>query len=201
MATSKPTGRPSAPGAAGTPTRAAELALVDRCRRGDLGAFEELYRAHAGTAVQPGGPDARQHRRMPRTCCRRFFCRRTGSWRASAASRRSGRGCTGWRRTRSWTTSAAARRATGQLTDGLDDASVLADALGHRLADRAIDRIDLERALARAARRVPRRVRAARRRRAGAQAKSPRCWASRKGRRSRRCTRRGCGCEELVWRR
>ena len=37
---------------------------------------------------------------------------------------------------------------TGQLTDGLDDATLLADAGGHRLADRAIDRIDLERALA-----------------------------------------------------
>jgi RNA polymerase sigma-70 factor (ECF subfamily) len=35
----------------------------------------------------------------------------------------------------------------GQLTDGLDDTSVLPDAIGHRLADRAIDRIDLERAL------------------------------------------------------
>jgi RNA polymerase sigma-70 factor (ECF subfamily) len=34
-----------------------------------------------------------------------------------------------------------------QLTDGLDDASLLADAGGHRLADRAIGRIDLERAL------------------------------------------------------
>src|SRR5207237_8103049 len=32
----------------------------------------------------------------------------------------------------------------GQLTDGLDDASLLADASGHRLADRAIDRIELE---------------------------------------------------------
>ena len=37
---------------------------------------------------------------------------------------------------------------TGQLTDGLDDASMPADASGHRLADRAISRIDLERALA-----------------------------------------------------
>src|SRR5512144_2346950 len=27
--------------------RAAELALVRRCQRGELGAFEELYRAHA----------------------------------------------------------------------------------------------------------------------------------------------------------
>jgi len=37
---------------------------------------------------------------------------------------------------------------TGQLTDGLDEATLLADAGGRRLADRAIDRIDLERALA-----------------------------------------------------
>ena len=36
----------------------------------------------------------------------------------------------------------------GQLTDGIDDASLLADTGGHRLADRAIERIDLERALA-----------------------------------------------------
>src|SRR6188474_3811813 len=28
--------------------RAAELQLVDRCRQGELGAFEELYRAHSG---------------------------------------------------------------------------------------------------------------------------------------------------------
>src|SRR5262249_29979856 len=31
-----------------TADRAEDLALADRCRRGDLGAFEELYRAHAG---------------------------------------------------------------------------------------------------------------------------------------------------------
>ena len=37
---------------------------------------------------------------------------------------------------------------SGQLTDGLDDTSVLADGLSHRLGDQAISRIDLERALA-----------------------------------------------------
>src|SRR3954447_10323573 len=31
-----------------TAARAEEMALVERCRRGDLAAFEELYRAHAG---------------------------------------------------------------------------------------------------------------------------------------------------------
>src|SRR4051812_12023649 len=30
------------------PGRAAELTLVERCRNGDLAAFEELYRAHSG---------------------------------------------------------------------------------------------------------------------------------------------------------
>src|SRR4030095_11384855 len=45
MATSKVTGQPSAGAASG---RAADLDLVDRCRRGELGAFEELYKAHSG---------------------------------------------------------------------------------------------------------------------------------------------------------
>src|SRR5258708_26473077 len=45
MATSKATVHPSAGAAT---ARAAELRLVERCRRGELGAFEELYRAHAG---------------------------------------------------------------------------------------------------------------------------------------------------------
>src|SRR3954466_664180 len=31
-----------------TAARAEEMALVERCRRGDLAAFEELYKAHAG---------------------------------------------------------------------------------------------------------------------------------------------------------
>src|SRR5579884_2279693 len=43
MATSKVTAHPSA-----SDGRAAELRLVERCRAGELGAFEELYRAHAG---------------------------------------------------------------------------------------------------------------------------------------------------------
>src|SRR4030095_16251620 len=46
MATSKVTEHISAGGA--NPARAEEMALVERCRRGDLAAFEELYKAHAG---------------------------------------------------------------------------------------------------------------------------------------------------------
>src|SRR5258708_36775019 len=45
MAKSKATVHPSAGAAT---ARAAELELVERCRRGQLGAFEELYRAHSG---------------------------------------------------------------------------------------------------------------------------------------------------------
>src|SRR5262245_20132192 len=43
MSTSKVTVSPVA-----SPARAEDLALVERCRSGDLAAFEELYRAHAG---------------------------------------------------------------------------------------------------------------------------------------------------------
>src|SRR6476646_7789087 len=46
MATSKVTEHPSAKGA--NLARAEEMALVDRCRAGDLAAFEEVYKAHAG---------------------------------------------------------------------------------------------------------------------------------------------------------
>ena len=48
MATSKAT-RPAAiaPSAAGL-ARADELALVERCRAGDLAAFETIYKVHAG---------------------------------------------------------------------------------------------------------------------------------------------------------
>jgi RNA polymerase sigma-70 factor (ECF subfamily) len=47
MTTSKFTERPS-PAPAAPPARAQDMALVARCRGGDLAAFEELYRAHAG---------------------------------------------------------------------------------------------------------------------------------------------------------
>src|ERR1700737_1203409 len=45
MPTSKVIVHPSAGAAT---ARSAELELVERCRRGELGAFEELYRAHSG---------------------------------------------------------------------------------------------------------------------------------------------------------
>lgn len=147
MATSKPTGRPSAPGAAGTPTRAAELALVERCRSGDLGAFEELYRTHAGRlfslAVRMLGNTADAEDLLQEIFLAAH--RKLGSFRGESAL-----GTWLYRLATNqildYVRSRAAR--ASQLTDGLDDASVLADALGHRIGDRAIARVDLERALA-----------------------------------------------------
>jgi RNA polymerase sigma-70 factor (ECF subfamily) len=123
-----------------------ELALVARCREGDLGAFEELYRAHAGRLYSlafrmlGNAADAEDmlqeiflsaHRKLETFRGDSAL----GTWLYRLAMNQ----------ILDYVRSRAAR--TGQLTDGLDDASLLADAVGHRLADRAIDRIDLERAL------------------------------------------------------
>jgi RNA polymerase sigma-70 factor, ECF subfamily len=145
MATSKITVHPStAPGLA---ARAGDMALVDRCRRGDLAAFEELYRAHSGRIYglalrMLGNPaDAEDllqeiflaaHRKLESFRGESAL----GTWLYRLATNQ----------ILDYVRSRSAR--TGQMTDGLDDASTLADALGHRLADRAIDRVDLERALA-----------------------------------------------------
>jgi RNA polymerase sigma-70 factor (ECF subfamily) len=123
------------------------MALVDRCRRGDLAAFEELYRAHSGRIYglalrMLGNPaDAEDllqeiflaaHRKLESFRGESAL----GTWLYRLATNQ----------ILDYVRSRSAR--TGQMTDGLDDASTLADALGHRLADRAIDRVDLERALA-----------------------------------------------------
>jgi len=142
MATSKLTGQGSVPGE----TRAAELRLVERCRNGELGAFEELYRQHSGRlfslAVRMLGNQADAEDQLQEIFLSAH--RKLESFRGEAAL-----GTWLYRLAMNqlldYVRSRAAR--TGQLTDGLDDATVLADASGHRLADRAIERIDLERAL------------------------------------------------------
>jgi len=147
MATSKMTVHPSAAGGPGEGARAAELALVERCRRGELGAFEELYRTHAGRLFSLacrmlGNPaDAEDllqdiflaaHRKLDSFRGESAL----GTWLYRLATNQ----------ILDHVRSRAAR--AGQITDGLDDATVLADAGEHRLGDRAIGRIDLERALA-----------------------------------------------------
>jgi|SRR5215471_7671669 len=123
-----------------------DLALVARCRAGELGAFEELYRAHAGRlyslAYRMLGNPADAEDMLQEIFLSAH--RKLESFRGDAAL-----GTWLYRLAMNqildYVRSRAAR--TGQLTDGLDDASVLPDASGHRLADRAIDRLDLERAL------------------------------------------------------
>ena len=59
MATSKATVQPvRSPAAAGS--RAEDLALVERCRKGELGAFETIYRTHSGRLYSVAVPDAGQ---------------------------------------------------------------------------------------------------------------------------------------------
>jgi RNA polymerase sigma-70 factor, ECF subfamily len=127
--------------------RAAELALVERCRRGELGAFEELYRAHAGRLYSLacrmlGNPaDAEDllqeiflaaHRKLDGFRGEAAL----GTWLYRLATNQ----------ILDHLRSRAAR--AGQITDGLDDATVLADAASGRLAERALTKMDLERALA-----------------------------------------------------
>ena len=124
-----------------------ELELVDRCRRGELGAFEELYRAHAGRlyslAVRMLGNQADAEDLLQEIFLSAH--RKLESFRGDAAL-----GTWLYRLAMNQILDHVRSRAgrAGQLTDGLDDASLLADASSHRLADRAIDRIDLERAVA-----------------------------------------------------
>ena len=144
MATSNLTRHPSA---GGSGARAAELELVERCRQGELGAFEELYKAHSGRlfslAMRMLGNPADAEDLLQEIFLSAH--RKLDSFRGEAAL-----GTWLYRLAMNQILDHVRSRAarTGQLTDGLDDTSLLADAAGHRLADRAIDRIDLERALA-----------------------------------------------------
>jgi RNA polymerase sigma-70 factor (ECF subfamily) len=144
MATSKITVHPSANAAGG---RTADLELVERCRRGELGAFEELYRAHSGRlyslACRMLGNPADAEDQMQEIFLSAH--RKLDSFRGDSAL-----GTWLYRLATNQILDHVRSRAAraGQLTDGLDDASLLADGGGQRLADRAIDRIDLERALA-----------------------------------------------------
>ncbi len=133
---------------AGTPGRAADAALVARCRAGDLAAFEELYKAHAGrlysVACRMLGNAAEAedilqeiflsaHRKLESFRGESAL----GTWLYRLATNR----CLDHLRSR------AAR--TNERTAVLDD-----DFAGHLpeqpvLADQAIARIDLERALTR----------------------------------------------------
>jgi RNA polymerase sigma-70 factor (ECF subfamily) len=148
MATSKVTVHPTAPGPAVPPGRAEERALVERCQQGDLAAFEELYRAHAGKLFSVacrmlGNPtDAEDllqeiflsaHRKLDGFRGESAL----GTWLYRLATNH----CLDYLRSR------AAR--TNQLTDVLDDEPALYEAAGRGLAEQTVMKMDLERAMAR----------------------------------------------------
>ena len=158
---------PSAVRAGAPQVRADEMALVERCRNGDLSAFEEVYRAHAGRLYSvacrmlgnPTDAEESPSGNFPRRAPEAGFVPRrlgVGTWLYRLA------------RTCASTTCGAAPGRTNQLTDALDDEPGLADAGSRGLADRAVTRMDLERALHEASGGVSRRVRAARHRGIGA---------------------------------
>ena len=148
MATSKVTVHPSALKPQGSVGRADDMALVERCRQGDLSAFEDLYRAHAGRLFSIacrmlGNPtDAEDllqeiflsaHRKLDGFRGESAL----GTWLYRLATNH----CLDYLRSR------AAR--TNQLTDALDDEPGVYEAGRRGLADQTVTKMDLERALAR----------------------------------------------------
>lgn len=127
--------------------RSADVALVDRCRRGELGAFEELYRAHAGRlyglACRMLGNQADAEDLLQEIFLSAH--RKLDTFRGEAAL-----GTWLYRLAMNQILDHVRSRAAraGQQTDGMDDTGALPDAGSHRLAERAIARIDLERAIA-----------------------------------------------------
>jgi RNA polymerase sigma-70 factor (ECF subfamily) len=139
---------PSGARAAAPPDRQDELALVQRCRKGDLGAFEELYRAHAGRLFSVacrllGNPaDAEDllqeiflsaHRKLDTFRGEAAL----GTWLYRLATNL----CLDHLRSRSGR--------SNQLTGSIDDEPGLFDSATSGLADQTVTRMDLERAMAR----------------------------------------------------
>lgn len=136
------------PGGPAGATRQGDAALVERCRQGDLGAFEEIYAAHAGRLYSLvcrmlGNPaDAEDllqdiflsaHRKLDSFRGDSAL----GTWLYRLAMNQ----CLDYLRSR------AAR--TNQLTSALDEEFGLDDAGSRRLAEQTLTKMDLERALAR----------------------------------------------------
>jgi len=145
MATSKQTVVPGVSPAVGG--RGADMALVERCRAGDLGAFEELYAAHAGKLFsvacrmlgnQSDAEDILQeiflsaHRKLDGFRGDAAL----GTWLYRLAMNQ----CLDHLRSR------AAR--TSQVTDVLDDEPALYEAGSPGLAEQTVAKMDIERALA-----------------------------------------------------
>jgi RNA polymerase sigma-70 factor (ECF subfamily) len=124
------------------------MALVERCRRGDLAAFEELYRTHSGrlfsVACRMVGNTADAEDLLQEiflTAHRKLEGFRGDSSLGTWLYRLATNHCLDFLRSR-------ATRA-GQITDALDDDPTIADSGSKGLAERTVTKMDLERALAR----------------------------------------------------
>lgn len=124
-----------------------ELALAERCRQGDLAAFEEVYRTHAGrlygVAFRMLGNAADAEDLLQEIFLAAH--RKLGSFRGESALgtwlyRLAVNLCLDYLRSRTG-------RAI-QLTDPLDDEPAVSEAGGRGLAERTVSKMDLERALA-----------------------------------------------------
>jgi len=128
-------------------TRQADLALVERCRQGDLAAFEEVYRTHAGrlysVAFRMLGNAADAEDLLQDIFLSAH--RKLGSFRGESALgtwlyRLAVNLCLDYIRSR-----------TGRaisITDPLDDETGLSDVGTRGLAERTVAKMDLERAMA-----------------------------------------------------
>jgi RNA polymerase sigma-70 factor (ECF subfamily) len=134
-------------GAPAVSARQDELALVERCRQGDLGAFEEVYRTHSGrlysVAYRMVGNAADAEDLLQEIFLAAH--RKLESFRGESALgtwlyRLAVNLCLDYLRSRTG-------RAI-QVTDALDDEHPLADSGSRGLAERTVTKMDLERALA-----------------------------------------------------
>jgi RNA polymerase sigma-70 factor (ECF subfamily) len=123
-----------------------DLALAERCRQGELGAFEELYRAHSGrlysVALRMVGNTADAEDLLQEiflSAHRKLESFRGESTLGTWLYRLAVNLCLDYLRSRTGRAS--------HLTDPLDDEPALPEAAGRGLADRTISRMDLERAL------------------------------------------------------
>ena len=123
-----------------------DLALAARCRQGELGAFEELYRAHAGrlysVALRMVGNTADAEDLLQEiflSAHRKLESFRGESSLGTWLYRLAVNLCLDYLRSRTGRAS--------HLTDPLDDDTALPEPAGRGLADRTISRMDLERAL------------------------------------------------------
>jgi RNA polymerase sigma-70 factor, ECF subfamily len=147
MATSKASVQSLAGPAAPGSSRADDLALVERCRKGDLDAFEAIYRTHSGrlysVACRMLGNPADAEDLLQDIFLVAY--RKLESFRGESALgtwlyRLATNLCLDHLRSR------AAR--SGQVTDALDEEPALADTGSRKLAERTVAKMDLERAMA-----------------------------------------------------